>query len=357
MKRFVKSVTTLWVALVFCCVGNVFAQTGGLDEAETEALLYQREFAKFKWDIFELFRQSSEEEGGANHLMFTGLAADALVHLDQMKVLVDHYGLEDPVPIPYEITWWVDGYDSDYLTDLLEDFLDFVVWHGPSEVEILDRMAFFVEMNIFDLRQAITGTDKPILVNAYSEILVGAYPQLFTLVSVHHGNPFDYEAQLLTQEEVDEIFAAVLGENFQINPGLNDAWYEPATDGQGFFLSVYEEKGTIFLGWFTFGIEFPDQGDAVSLGDACQRWLTAHGPYDGTQAELVVYNSSGGQFDSTNAVPEQEAVGTIFLKFENCSSGSVRYALTKYGLMGEIPIQRAASDNVLDCEARNLLVR
>jgi glucose/arabinose dehydrogenase len=34
---------------------------------------------------------------------------------------------------------------------------------------------------------------------------------------------------------------APVPEEFRINPGLNDAWYDPATSGQGFFITVFPE--------------------------------------------------------------------------------------------------------------------
>ena len=355
MMRLMKMAATLWVSLSFCCIGNVLAQSGELDSAETETLVYLREFTKFKWDIFNVSSRVSEEENPARHSMYVSLAAEAENHLNDLKLLLDYYGIEDPVPMPYETTWAF-GYNNALVTDLANLYLNFVVWEQHSEEEVLDLIAYIVEMSIIDLRQAILETENSYLIDTYSELQAGAYPQLLTLISVYHTDPFDYEAQLLSQEEVEEIIAAGLGENFEINPSLNDAWYEPATDGQGFFVSVYPEKGTVFLGWFTFDIDFPSQNAIADLGDACQRWLTAHGPYNGTEAELVVYNSSGGLFDSTDVVPELAPIGSISLKFENCNSGTVSYDLPSHGVTGEIPIQRVASDNLADCEVQNHLV-
>ena len=34
---------------------------------------------------------------------------------------------------------------------------------------------------------------------------------------------------------------------FLINAGLNDAWYNPATDGQGFFITVFPDIGYVLL--------------------------------------------------------------------------------------------------------------
>ena len=62
-----------------------------------------------------------------------------------------------------------------------------------------------------------------------------------------------------------------------INAGLNDAWYNPATNGQGFFINVFPDGQEMFLSWFTFDVERPDAGVPFELGDPGHRWLTALG--------------------------------------------------------------------------------
>ena len=46
----------------------------------------------------------------------------------------------------------------------------------------------------------------------------------------------------------------------QMNTGLNDAWYDPETDGQGFFITVYPELGTVVVAWFTNDTALPSDG-------------------------------------------------------------------------------------------------
>ena len=59
---------------------------------------------------------------------------------------------------------------------------------------------------------------------------------------------------------------------FQINPGLNDAWYDPATIGQGFLISVFPEIKQVFLAWFTFDTERPPEDVTALLGEPGHRW-------------------------------------------------------------------------------------
>ena len=140
---------------------------------------------------------------------------------------------------------------------------------------------------------------------------------------------------------------------FIINSGITDAWFNPATGGQGFLLTVFPGIRQVFLAWFTFDIARPPEDVVSNLGEAGQRWLTAQGPFDGDTAELTLFNTAGGIFDS--GVPEPATdpagLGTITLEFADCTAGLARYDMPSLGLAGEIPIQRIAPDNVPLCEA------
>jgi len=88
----------------------------------------------------------------------------------------------------------------------------------------------------------------------------------------------------------------------------------------------------------------------VGLGSSDQRWLTAQGRYEGAQADLQVYVTAGGLFDSEEPLPETVPDGSILLNFDNCNSGMVSYDIPSIGLNGVIPIERVAADNVAHCE-------
>jgi hypothetical protein len=139
---------------------------------------------------------------------------------------------------------------------------------------------------------------------------------------------------------------------FEINSGLNDAWFNPITSGQGFVIVVWEDIKTVFLSWYTFDTVRPPANASAILGEPGHRWLTAQGSYDGDTAVLDVYSSAGGVFDSAPpAVSSAEKVGDIKIVWVGCNEGSVEYHLPSLGLAGEIPIERIALGNVPWCEA------
>ena len=140
---------------------------------------------------------------------------------------------------------------------------------------------------------------------------------------------------------------------FQINPGLNDAWYNPATNGQGFLVTVFPDIEQMYVAWFTFDTQRPPDDVTAQLGDPGHRWLTAQGPYDGNSATLTIFVTEGGVFDAAQppATTDPAGDGTMQLKFDNCTDGTVNYQITSLGISGEIPIQRIALDNVPLCQA------
>jgi hypothetical protein len=204
-----------------------------------------------------------------------------------------------------------------------------------------------------ELRQALAVADEQPLIDAYTVMLADAFSQLRYFASQLFDDPLEYAAQLLTQDDVDAILSGTLmPPGFVINAGLNDAWFDPATEGQGFFISVYEQQGLVFLSWLTYDTELPDPEVSAKLGNTCQRWLTALGEYEGDQAELVVYSSGGGVFDKPQPAPEAKPVGSIVLQFTDCDRGSVVYELPGIRKAGAIPIQRLLPDNTATCEAK-----
>jgi dienelactone hydrolase len=143
-------------------------------------------------------------------------------------------------------------------------------------------------------------------------------------------------------------------EPFQINAGLNDAWYYPDTDGQGFFITVLPDLGTVSLAWFTYDTELPDIDAFANLGDAGHRWLTALGPIDGNRAVMNIEFATGGIFDTFTEIQRTDpegSDGTITLTFDSCNSGTVEYDIPSIDRQGIVPIQRVANDNVVLCEA------
>lgn len=153
-----------------------------------------------------------------------------------------------------------------------------------------------------------------------------------------------------------QIFQATFADDqtsFQIGSGLSDAWFDPATGGQGFFITVLPEIGQVFLAWFTYDLERPPAGVTAELGEPGHRWLTAQGPYEGDTARLTVYLTEGGVFDAATpaASTDPAGIGTMTIEFAGCNEALLNYDLPALNLAGSIPLERVADDNLALCES------
>ena len=99
-------------------------------------------------------------------------------------------------------------------------------------------------------------------------------------------------------------------EAVDINAGMDGAWFDPATSGQGFFIDSHpdpEGGNLLFVSWFTYG-------NSTASG---QRWLTALGSFTGSVADIDVHETTGGNFNDPQ-VPSTTKVGTMSIDFTDC---------------------------------------
>jgi len=141
---------------------------------------------------------------------------------------------------------------------------------------------------------------------------------------------------------------------FIMNAGLNDAWYDPTTDGQGFFITVFPDLNFVTLAWFTYDTELPPLDATANLGDPGHRWMTAGGVIENNRAIMDIEFTSGGIFDTPGGIVRTDPVGadgTLTLEFDNCTEGTVDYDIATINAQGTVPIQRVADDNIALCNA------
>jgi len=136
-----------------------------------------------------------------------------------------------------------------------------------------------------------------------------------------------------------------------INTGFSDAWYNPDTDGQGILMTVFPGIDLMFVAWFTYETERPDENITAILGEPAHRWLTAIGPYSGNSVVLDIDRTEGGVFNKGLPEVEHNPDGTITIEFSSCNEGILTYDIESANLQGVIPIQRVIQNNVAICEA------
>jgi hypothetical protein len=136
-----------------------------------------------------------------------------------------------------------------------------------------------------------------------------------------------------------------------LNAGLNGAWYNPQTDGQGILVDVFTQIKLVFIAWFTFDLERPASGPGPMIGDDGHRWLTASGNYQAgdRSVSLTLFNSSGGVFDSGAPPVDTAEYGTAELEFTDCLNGTLTYDIPAGPVSGIIPLTRIANDHLALC--------
>lgn len=349
MNRFSIMLVATCMFAIGAQIQNADAQTidfGKLDPWTAWEVMWVREQAKVGRDAYLTFYDNWDKP------VFASIAESEQRHMDAILPLLEMYGLSDLVEDDTRGVFGDERHTAIY-NGLLER-------GALSEFAAFGAAAYMEELEIDELRGAIASTDEQPLVDTYTNLLAASYNHLRVYAGHSTALGIYYTAQVLSQEDVDEI----LGENLPpptnvlaLNAGLTDVWYNPATAGQGFLISVYPDKHIIWLAWLTYDTELPGSDAAANLGYPGQRWLMAQGGFEGALAELQVYSFSGGLFNASEPLPVGTPMGSVMLQFEDCAHGNLTYDLPSIQRSGVIPLERVAMDNVVICEALTPQVR
>jgi hypothetical protein len=224
-------------------------------------------------------------------------------------------------------------------------------------------------LNADDVRLGTTESEREIIANSFQEDSVrldscrleaGTWRIIGRLADVVPGDDNPENDIAVAADPLEVLPAsdgpAVCGDTDPppglVNPGLNDAWFDRETPGQGLLLAVYPEARTVFAAWFTFDLEPASGAGNANLGAPGQRWLTAQGGWEGNRATLSVVNSTGGTFNRQDPPVDVDGdYGTMVLDVRDCGTIDLRYELPSVERSGSLTLTRVATDNVALCEA------
>ena len=192
----------LVMSVIFCLSASAFGGKGNslgnqsgiltLPDSETVTLKFMREEEKLARDVY----LAMEDNWGS--AIFQHIADSEQRHMDAIKTLLDKYSIPDPAAEEL-------GVFSDPELQALYDEL--TVRGMASEMDAFMVGAFIEEVDIEDLRNAIAETDKIDLWAVYGNLLSGSIQHLKAFVAHIEALGISYEAQHLTQEEVDALLA------------------------------------------------------------------------------------------------------------------------------------------------------
>jgi hypothetical protein len=257
------------------------------------------------------------------------------------------------------------------------------IWNGRRGD--VARALFYTDLRYEGGTHGTTGASEPDLVLSDEQVLIDRskrgenldtawFGDLSTLINWHRDDPVD-DIERMRNETVASFqgnrnpfidhpeWVACIFQNmctpFEINAGITGTWFNPATPGQGFFVTVFPSlklpacaaTGAMFVAMFTYEVERPDESVTAIMGEPGHRWITALGCLDGSTATLEIEQTSGGVFNEPLPKVNQEPDGTLTIVFGGCDNATATYDIPSIGRVGDIPLTRVVKDNVAYCES------
>lgn len=161
---------------------------------ERRGLRFMREEEKLARDVYMAFYREW------NLPIFRNIARSEQRHMDSVKVLLDKYGIADPAANDIEGIF--------VNPELQQLFLELVAGGKVSLIEALRIGASIEELDIKDLQRHLKNADNQDIRLAYQNLLKGSRNHLRAFVSKYESRNGEYQAQILSPEEVSAILSA-----------------------------------------------------------------------------------------------------------------------------------------------------
>lgn len=177
--------------------GKYNSQVLDLSEQEAADLIFMREEEKLARDVYLTFFDSYGE------VIFSSIAASEQNHMDKMLVLINRYGLEDPVGDN-----GLGVFDNPELQALYED----LIAQGSADLEAALRVGGAIEeIDILDLDEAIAAATHADIIRVYGNLQKGSENHLRGFVRELGLMDIIYVPLYLSQEAYDAIIEGSSG--------------------------------------------------------------------------------------------------------------------------------------------------
>jgi hypothetical protein len=164
---------------------------GELDETETADLLHMREEEKLARDVYIALAEKWQLR------IFRNIAKSEQKHMDALLLLLDKYGIEDPVG-DNAVGTFTDA-------DLQSLYTRLVATGQESEVDALRVGATIEDLDIADLQAALGRTDEEDVTLVYEHLMQGSRNHLRAFVRQLEKRDETYTPQSISQEDYDAI--------------------------------------------------------------------------------------------------------------------------------------------------------
>ena len=145
-----------------------------LTELEVSNILLMREEEKLARDVY----LAMHDQWGAD--IFSNIAESEQRHMDAVKNLITRYGLTDPV-----VDDALGAFSNPELTELYDGFVE----AGQASLEEALKVGVTIEeLDIADLEQAMSETDRPNILRVFGNLLDGSKNHLDAFNACLAGN-------------------------------------------------------------------------------------------------------------------------------------------------------------------------
>jgi len=165
-----------------------------ISEEELNSLILMREEEKLARDVYLTLSQQYRIP------IFRNIAKSEQRHMDAIKVLLDKYGIEDPVK---------DDSVGVFTNPELQNLYHQLVEKGSeSLVEALKVGATIEDLDIKDLEEALEKVDNEDIRIVYSNLMKGSRNHLRAFTRILSRLGVTYEPQYISPEEYQEIISS-----------------------------------------------------------------------------------------------------------------------------------------------------
>ena len=181
-----------------------------IDPGEQAGLIKMREEEKLARDVYLSLYDKW------HHRIFKKIAASEQKHMDAVKLLLDKYGINDPVTNNDR-----GKFSNPEVTKLYEDLVD---KGSKSLTEALLVGATIEDLDIYDLNNLLKQTDNQDIQLVYEGLKRGSENHMRAFSKVLAAQGITYKAQYLSQEEINQILEASPGKGKKRGRGRNKNW-------------------------------------------------------------------------------------------------------------------------------------
>ena len=132
-----------------------------------------------------------------NNQVFDNISSAERRHMEKMRIKIEKYGLTDPITD--------DSVGVFNNTELQELYWKLVTKGQSSELDALYVGGYIEEIDIIDLQNAIDESNHADITRSYQNLMRGSNNHLRAFVRQIENRGVPYEAQEMSQDEVDAI--------------------------------------------------------------------------------------------------------------------------------------------------------